>query len=270
MTMCPSAEGTRDHRSPPPPPEVPAAQCEAHAADVDVAHARVEALRGDAHTEGGTSVGLKAEEGSTAHGGSSCGREGGRLARPRPRLRETTLGPVDWAAVEPLALSMADRQADSDARYRRKQLSPGGVAEVKQRWQTRQLSRLSNAALIFGPRETVQHLFAQMAHPLPSPPGLLVTTTTPERQNTNLSEHGSARQEEDNVSKVSTEHQHSSMASQAFTVAKRTAASTVKKHVSSAFQRILGSKDGAPKKLLPQYAELSKQPGGIAMGRLTV
>mmetsp|Transcript_27195 Transcript_27195/g.69024 ORF Transcript_27195/g.69024 Transcript_27195/m.69024 type:complete len:252 (-) Transcript_27195:129-884(-) len=92
-------------------------------------------------------------------GGKGVVRSQGRKASRPQRVRETTLGPVDWAKVDPLALSMADRQTDSDARYERKSLSADGVEHMKMRWQSRQLKRVSNAAVMFGPRESIRHLF---------------------------------------------------------------------------------------------------------------
>eukprot|EP00283_Hemiselmis_rufescens_P006957 CAMPEP_0173423950 /NCGR_PEP_ID=MMETSP1357-20121228/4034_1 /TAXON_ID=77926 /ORGANISM="Hemiselmis rufescens, Strain PCC563" /LENGTH=229 /DNA_ID=CAMNT_0014387115 /DNA_START=69 /DNA_END=754 /DNA_ORIENTATION=+ len=72
--------------------------------------------------------------------------------------------PLDREKVkDKQALKKADRLAEQDARYIRRPMSPEEFGEVKVRWQTRQLKRVSSAASVFGARESSKDLLQIMA-----------------------------------------------------------------------------------------------------------
>ena len=78
----------------------------------------------------------------------------------KAKVRKTFLADyIDSSKAEPLALLMADRRAFQDAQYKRETLSEARVMEIKMKWQTKQMKRLSNSAYLYGPRESTKDLW---------------------------------------------------------------------------------------------------------------
>jgi len=198
-----------------------------------------------------------------------------------PRKRETLLGPVEWKAVDPLALSMADRQSDSDNRYQRRELTPAETGAMKMRWQARQLKRVSNAAAMYGPRESIKHLFdddetegslsplsdvrcasAGMPHFAKDP------ASSYDAYNASASAtQGGAR----HITRPPGSATGSSLASQGSTMATKRS-STVTKQISSVFKRMMGKQEsgGAPQLAGNVLKSLHQGPSGGRIGHTTI
>ena len=97
--------------------------------------------------------------------GADHTREGKAPTGDRWHIKQRPFSPpVDRDQIEDkAALKKADRLAEQDARYIRRPMSPEEFGEVKVRWQTRQLKRVSSAASVFGARESSKDLLQIMA-----------------------------------------------------------------------------------------------------------
>ena len=79
------------------------------------------------------------------------------------RTRSTPLGEIEWDRVDPLALSKADRRQADDLKYSRPHISAAQMDVIKQKWQARQVKRVSNAARLYGARESQKELWEFLA-----------------------------------------------------------------------------------------------------------
>lgn len=79
------------------------------------------------------------------------------------RTRSTPLGEIEWDLVDPLALSKADRRQAEDLKYNRPNISAAQMDLIKQKWQARQVKRVSNAARLYGARESQRELWEFLA-----------------------------------------------------------------------------------------------------------
>uniref|UniRef100_A0A7S0Z185 Uncharacterized protein n=1 Tax=Hemiselmis tepida TaxID=464990 RepID=A0A7S0Z185_9CRYP len=75
------------------------------------------------------------------------------------RTRVSLNGDVDWCQVDPLELAHADRRADAIEAYTRPELAPADVEDMKQRWQRKQVKRMSKAAQLYGARQSQRDLW---------------------------------------------------------------------------------------------------------------
>jgi hypothetical protein len=82
---------------------------------------------------------------------------------PFGRTRSTPLGTIEWDRVDPLALSKADRRQAEDLKYSRPHISAAQMDLIKQKWQARQVKRVSNAARLYGARESQKELWEFLA-----------------------------------------------------------------------------------------------------------
>lgn len=97
------------------------------------------------------------EEGALPEKNRFEGRMGGdNMVR---RTRSTPLGEIDLKRIDPLALSKADRRWADDSKYYRPDFTAEQFEELKQKWQARQVKRVSNAARLYGARVSQKSLW---------------------------------------------------------------------------------------------------------------
>jgi hypothetical protein len=90
---------------------------------------------------------------------SSCPEDEASIRRRQYCAWTDRHASINWDECNPLTLARADRRASIDYAYQRSEMSVEEVKAMKSKWRLKQVRKYSEAASVFGPRESQEDVF---------------------------------------------------------------------------------------------------------------